>query len=135
MMEQLTRHLSRQHPQIDIINLRLAAVPAPDKMTPPPEEACPLSAWTVGQLTHMHLDDAVRVFTLAAESPVKPGVRIMNACTKNAMTRVPVAEVLRLWWGEEVDLSWYEQPGHEFDGLFDVKRIEDELGFVAQAAL
>ena len=44
----------------------------------------------------------------------------------------PVAEVLRSWWGDEVDLNWFEQPGHEWDSAYDVRRIEQELGFVAR---
>lgn len=34
--------------------------------------------------------------------------------------------------GREVDLSWFEQPGHEWDSAYDVRRIERELGFVAR---
>ncbi len=36
------------------------------------------------------------------------------------------------WWGNDVDLSFFEQPGHEYDSVYDVNLIERELGFVAK---
>ena len=75
---------------------------------------------------------AVRAFTLAVESPLVPGLRILNTCGPRACVGKPVAEVLRAWFGEECDLSHYEQPGHEWDAVYDVTRIREELGFVAE---
>jgi hypothetical protein len=79
----------------------------------------------------MTLRDAVRAFRLAVETPYQPGLRILNASGPRAWASVPTAEILRLWW-PGVDLSHYEQPGHEFDSVYDVRRIRDELGFVAE---
>jgi hypothetical protein len=31
-----------------------------------------------------------------------------------------------------VDLAYFERPGHEFDWVYDVSRVREELGFVAQ---
>ncbi|MCP4642172.1 MAG: hypothetical protein GY851_17140, partial [bacterium] len=92
----------------------------------------PVGAWALGGLTMMCLSDAVRAFTLAVESECRPGVRIMIACGPKAWTRHPVADVLRGWYGDEVDVSHFEQEGHEFDSVYDPARIERELGFVAQ---
>ena len=80
----------------------------------------------------MARSDAVRAFTMAAESPYRPGVRIMNAAGPKAWVAVPVVEILRNWWGNDVDLSFFEEPGHEYDSVYDVRRIAEELGFVAE---
>lgn len=131
LMEQITRHVQRQAPNIDVINLRLSSVAPDEKMTEPaePEE---LPEWSIGHLTMMPLSEAVRAFSLAAEADHVPGVRIMNASARKAWVSVPVAERLRGWWGDDVDLSHYEQPGHEYDSVFDVSRIEAEIGFVSE---
>ncbi len=60
----------------------------------------------------MALQDAVRAFSMAAESAYKPGVRIMNATGPKAWVADPVADILSNWWGNDVDLSYYEQPDH-----------------------
>ncbi len=131
LMEEITRYHQRQVEDLDIINLRLSTVIA-DANLPAPAGMRPLGQWAVGSITIMGLSDAVRAFTLAAESPHKPGVRVLNAASRKAWVSEPVAPILRNWWGDEVDVSHFEQPGHEFDSLYDVSRIEDELGFVAE---
>ena len=42
-----------------------------------------------------------------------------------------MADILHHGWGGEVDLSWFRQPGHKRDSVYDVRRIATELGFVA----
>ena len=79
----------------------------------------------------MNLTDAIRAFTMSVENPYKPGVRIMNATGPKAWTSVPVAEILRNWWGDDVDLSYFEQSGNEYDSVYDVSRIQQEIGFTA----
>ncbi len=131
LMEQVTAYVQRQIGNIDVINLRLASVP-PDDQTRAPVEPGPVPEWSVGHLTIMRLRDAVRAFTLAAEAPHRPGVRAMNCAAPTAWTKHPVAEVLRSWWGHDVDVSHFERTGHERDAVYDVGRIEQELGFVAE---
>jgi hypothetical protein len=80
----------------------------------------------------MARSDAVRAFTMAAEAPYKPGVRILNAVGPRAWVSDPVAEILRNWWGDKVDLSYYRQEGHKYDSVYDPRRIRQELGFVAE---
>jgi nucleoside-diphosphate-sugar epimerase len=80
----------------------------------------------------MARSDAVRALSLAIEAPYKPGMRIMNATGPKAWAADPVAEILRNWWGDEVDVSYFEQPGHEHDSVYRVDRIRKELGFVAE---
>ena len=131
LMEELTRYVQRQDPGLDVINLRLSSV-CPDSAPRPLVEPRPLTEWALGSITMMTLRDAVAAFTAAVESPLKPGLRILNATGPRAWVATPVAEVLRRWWGDDVDLSWFERPGHEWDSAYDVRRIEAELGFVAR---
>jgi len=56
----------------------------------------------------------------------------MNAAGPKAWVADPVADVLRAWWGDDVDVSHFEQPGHQYDSVFDVRQIEETLGFVAE---
>ena len=132
LMEEVTRYYQRQNEAIDVVNLRLAAIQ--------PEAARPqglydLGPWALGGVSCMVLSDAVRVFALAAEAPVKPGVRILNATCAKAWSTVPTAELLRHWWGADVDLRHYEQPGHADDSAYDVGALQRELGFEATATL
>ena len=79
----------------------------------------------------MNLTDDVRAFMMSVETPYQPGVRIMNAAGPKAWTSVPVAEILRNWWGDDVNLSYFEQPGHEYNSVYEVRRIKQEIGFIA----
>jgi len=131
LMEEITKYYQRQNDTLDVINLRLSSV-SPDDRLPPPRKVGPLGPWALGSITVMALSDAVRAFSLAAEAPYRPGVRIMNATGPKAWVADPVADVLRAWWGDDVDVSHFEQPGHDYDSVFDVRRIEETLGFVAE---
>jgi len=130
LMEEVTRYYQQPNEQIDVINLRLAAVCTNDA-PPKPEGVRPLGEWALGSLSVMTLRDAVRAFALAAECVYKPGVRILNATGPKAWASAPTAEILRNWW-PEVDVSYYQQPGQEFASVYDVSRIRAELGFVAE---
>jgi nucleoside-diphosphate-sugar epimerase len=131
LMEELTRYYQRQHEDLDIINLRLAAI-CPDDGMPPLKEVGPIHQWALGSLTTMALSDAVCAFSLAVEAPHQQGVRIMNACGPKAWAKDPVADILRNWFGDEMDLSHFEQAGHEQDAVYTCSRIREELGFTAQ---
>ncbi|MBT3344937.1 MAG: NAD(P)-dependent oxidoreductase [Gemmatimonadetes bacterium] len=130
LMEEITRYHQRQNPQIDVCNLRLAAI-VPDENPPPKQTVGPPRPWGLGGLAMMTRSNAVRAFTLAAEAPLKPGVRVMNATSPRAWAEDPVADILRNWWGDDVDLSHFSQAGHEYDAVYEVSRIRTELGFVA----
>ena len=76
---------------------------------------------------------AVRCFRLAVENEKKQGVRIMNAVGGQACVEGTVPDLLRVWYGEDVgaiDMGHYERVGHERDPVYDISRIEKELGFV-----
>ena len=130
LMEEVTRYYHRQDEKIDVINLRLATV-CPDERMPPPVRTGPIGQWALGSITVMGLSDAVRAFSLAAEAEYRAGVRTMNAAPPKAWVADPVATILRNWWGSEVDVSYWERTGHEYDSVYDVRLIERELGFVA----
>jgi UDP-glucose 4-epimerase len=130
LLEQLARYYHRQCDDTDMIALRLAST-FPDEALPALAKAQPLREWSMARITIMALSDAVRAFTLAAEAQHKPGVRIMNVAPPLAWVQDPVATILRAWYGDEVDVSHFAQPGHERDSLYDVRRIKAELGFVA----
>ena len=130
LMEEITKYYQRQNPEIDVANLRLSSV-CPDENLPDPRKAGPLGEWSLGGITIMALSDALRAFSQAAESPYKPGIRIMNAAAPRAWVAAPVAEILRNWWGDDVDLAHFEKMENEYDSVYDVRRIKNEIGFVA----
>ena len=137
LMEEVTRYLWRQNDDLDIINIRLASIEADDE-TRPLVKAGPIKEWSIGSISVMFLSDTVRCFTMAAEAPHKPGVRIMNAVGAQACVQDTVPEIIRAWYGadaDKIDLSHYERPGHEKDPVYDISRIEAELGFVPQQSV
>jgi len=134
LMEEITKYYQRQNEQLDVINIRLAAI-FPDASPWEPAGIRPVGDWGVAAVSCMPLSDAVRVFTLAAEAAYKSGVRIFTAVPPKVWATVPTAELLRNWWGDEVDLSHFQKPGCEFDSIFDVSRIQQEIGFVAENAM
>jgi nucleoside-diphosphate-sugar epimerase len=131
LMEEVTKYYHRQNAQIDVIDLRLSSV-VDDAAMPEPYRIGPLREWALGGITIMALSDAVRAFTMAGEAPYKPGVRILNAAAPKAWVADPVADVLDAWWGDDVDTSYFRKPGREYDSVYRVSRIEEEIGFVAQ---
>jgi UDP-glucose 4-epimerase len=131
LMEEVAKYYQRQEAGLDVVLLRLASI-ADDAALPPRRRVGPLGQWALGGITVMARSDAVRAFSAAIEAPYEPGMRIMNAAPPRAWVADPVAEILRNWWGDEVDVSPFQQPGHEYDAVYCVDRIREELGFVAQ---
>ena len=137
LMEEITHYLARQNDDLDFINLRLASI-APDDRQLTPYLPGPVPSWSMGRISIMFLSDTVRCLVAAAESPHKPGVRILNAVGAQACVAVPVPELMRSWYGSDadaLDYSHYERPGHERDPVYDIRRIREELGFVPQKAI
>jgi len=133
LMEELTRYYVRQNPEIDVVNLRFAAL-CPDENMPPRSGIDPAGDWAVGAITQMVRSEAVRILCLATEAPLKPGIRIMNAVSSKAWVSAPTAEVLRNWWGDNVDLSYFEQAGNEQASVFDPSYAKREFGFEVNGA-
>lgn len=131
LMEEITKYYARQNPEIGVINLRLSTV-CPNDGLPTPAKVRPLGQWALGGITIMAQSDAVRAFTLAIESDLQAGVRLMNAVGPQAWVADPVADILRGWYGDAVDLSFFAQPGNEYAAVYEHARIREELGFVAE---
>lgn len=135
LMEEVTRYLSRQNPELDFINIRLAAITPEDERLEPARAGDPLTDWALARLSRMYLSDALTCFESAAEADFKPGLRIMNAVAATACTLDPVPDVLRGWYGRDadaLDFDFYERPGHARDAVYDIRRIAEEIGFVPQ---
>jgi hypothetical protein len=130
-MEEVAKYYQRQEESLDVIALRLASI-ADDASLPAPRTVGPLRQWALGSITLMARSDAVRAFSAAIEAPYKSGLRILNATAPRAWVGDPVTEILGNWWGDDVDLSYFEQAGHEYDSVYRVDRIREELGFVAK---
>lgn len=129
LMEEVTRYLCLQNPEIDVINLRLAAI-YPDDSPPAKVKPGALSLWAVGRITQLSRSEAVRAFELSVESPMKPGCRIFNVVSPEAWVEGRTVDVLRAWWGEEVDLSYFEKPGVSPQAsLYRFDSIRDAFGF------
>jgi len=132
LMEEVTRYLCRQKPDLDILNIRLAST---GEDTPMPKGLCSRGPWCLAGLTYMVLDDAVDLFILAVETPLKPGLRIVNGVCTHAWSKVPTAEQLRHWWGNQVDISYFEKPENRYAAIFDTARLKQELRFEATRTL
>lgn len=131
IMEQITKYYWRQNREIDVINIRLCSVIQRDDSKRRPGGLRPILQWTVGNVTCMFLSDAIRAFSLAVLSPIKPGVRILNTAAERIWATVPTAEFLENWWRNDVDLSFFRESGNEFRSVYSVDRLSDELGFTA----
>jgi len=134
MMEELGRYISRQDDSLDLIVIRLCGI-LPDDGARKYRTAKPPFDWGMAHISPMYLSDAIRCLTLAAESPLKPGYRLMNAAGPQACVVDPIPVIMRARYGDyaaRLDLSYYERPGHERDPVFDTRRIKEELGFVPE---
>ncbi len=134
LMEAVTRYYHRQNSDLDVMNLRLSTI-LPGKSEHIVREITPGSPpiWTFATISVMYLSDTIRLLAMAAEAPHKPGVRIMNATATKIFSQQTVPEIIRAWLpNAKLDLSHYERRGHEKDSVFDVTRIGEELGFVAE---
>jgi nucleoside-diphosphate-sugar epimerase len=130
LMEEITKYYGRQNPFLDIINLRLAAL-FPDDEPPPLIEPGKIFPWALGGITKMSLSDAVRAFVLAIEAPYSPGVKIYNAVSQAAWVKDSTEEVLRSWWKDNVDLSYFKTQRNPRASVFDATNIKAFLGFEA----
>ncbi len=134
LMEELARYTSRQDAGVDMIAIRLCGV-LPDDGAREHRSAQPPFNWGMAHISAMYLSDAIRCFTMAAESPLKTGFRLMNTAGPQACVVDTIPEIMRARYGDDaagLDLSHYERPGHERDPVFDTKRIRAEIGFAPE---
>lgn len=131
MMEELARYISRQDASLDLIVIRLCGV-MPDDGRREHRSAAPPFNWGMAHISPMYLSDAIRCFTAASESRLKPGFRLMNTAGPQACVVDTIPDIMRARYGDALDLSHYERPGHERGPVFDTTRIQEELGFAPE---
>jgi len=131
LMEQTADYFARQIDDLTIVSLRIASIfdeaTSPSLIVPGPAVA-----WATGAVTMMSRRDVVRAITLALDAKLPTGHHVYNTVSPFAWASVPTAEILHSWYGDEYDASYYEQPEHRWDALFDCTAICDELGFAAE---
>lgn len=132
-MEQIAHYFHRVDRRLDFVNLRFGAVVDEATWNPPPLTAT-RGAMNIpfAFLSHVRVGDIVAAIRCCVEAPPQPGVRTFNAVGPTASCDDPVPAVLRSVLGAaaaKLDLSHYEQPGHEFDPLFDMSAIRQALGY------
>jgi nucleoside-diphosphate-sugar epimerase len=133
LMEEIAFYFHRCDPELDLSVLRIGAVLPPD--------AAPVDADSIASmpfpfidLAAISVDDLVVALERAVERELRPGIRRFNVVAPWARTPLPVSETLRLLLGpliDGLDLSYYEQEGHEQAPLYRIDRLAEELGFVA----
>jgi len=129
LMEEVLRYLSRQKPELDIIALRLASVPA--KLSDAPGGSQEYGMWALGGRTCLALEDAITLFSTAVSRDYNPGLLIVNGIADECWSTVPTTELIRSWWGDRIDASYYQRPENEYASFFDTSRLKRELGFTA----
>ncbi len=132
LMEEVSRYICRQKPELDIMNIRLCSAGTDAAVF---RGLRPHGEWCLGGPTYMVVDDAVRLFATAAESPYKPGCRVVNGVAERWWSAEPTARQLRHWWGDKVDVSYFEQPGNRYANVFDTSTLNKELDFEAEKTL
>ncbi len=132
LMEEVTRYLHRQNPEIDVVNLRLAAV-YPDETPPPKIRPGKISEWALAQLTQLSRSQALEAFTRAVEAPRRPGVRILNAVSRQSWCEGPLAAILESWWGKDYSMGDFSSEAEIGQpAIFESEAIEREIDFIAR---
>ena len=135
LMEEMRKYYHRQNPMIDVINLRLAAIISRDDFINMVTGEHKRSEWALGSITLMQIEDAIEVIRLAIDAEPLPGVRIMNAVASSISALLPTAELLRDWYGDAVDTSYYESEDTRYASVFEAELVKDEFGFIAEETL
>lgn len=135
MMEELTQHMHRVHEDTDFTNLRLGVVVDEAKWEPLHiTTETPLGA-PFAELVRVMKNDVLAAIEAAVLALQRPGVRNYNVVGPDATCDDKVADMLRAYFKEradELDLSFYAQPGQEHAALYAMSKIKAELGFTPQ---
>ena len=82
------------------------------------------------------LDDVVNATIAAMNAKLSPGYHQYNVVGPDTPCKLPVAELLKTLFPEEIyqkwDLSRYQTPDGGFLPVFDMEPIRRDLGFVPQ---
>jgi len=132
LMEEVTDYHARQVAELDVTNFRLSVVLPDDAKPGGMRELC---EWALGSITAMVRRDAVRLFTMAAKRAHEPGVRTMNASCSRVWATVPTADLLRHWYGRQVDTSYFDVPANRYASAYDVQHLQRTFNFEATDTL
>ena len=131
MVEELGAYFHRQLPELDMTLVRIGVVQRED--APPVTDeivrAMPVPFATLGSVA---VADAITALTAMAERSPSPGFRRVNLVADRIWSSRPTADTIRLLFGaraDSLDLSRYEQAGHESDSLYATSRITQLFGF------
>jgi nucleoside-diphosphate-sugar epimerase len=133
LMEDIAFYFARQRPDLDITMFRIGAVQ--------PETAAVVDERWLGSvgapfvsLGAIVAGDVIEACTRAVEGGGGPGVHRLNLVAARARTPIPTAPALRRVLGEradDLDLSYYEEPGNEYALVYATGELERTHGFRA----
>jgi nucleoside-diphosphate-sugar epimerase len=129
-MEEMSRYFARREPGAEFINLRFGLV-KDDKNFEPRLVATANLAFPFLQLGIVLRSDVLEAINKALAAPYQAGVRTFNIVAPDVCSAEPVAIALRGVLKERaqaLDLSYYEQPGHEYAPVYEVDTTQQELG-------
>jgi nucleoside-diphosphate-sugar epimerase len=134
LMEEVVEYFARQTEGFDCTLFRMGVVLEEDA---PPIDLDEVDGYSVpiAELGSIAVADVLAAFRLALTHELEPAVRRVNLVATTARTPLPTAETLRRTFGKRVtatNLSYYDQPGREFDGLFSVERLRQLFDFVPE---
>lgn len=134
LMEQVVDYFARRTDGFDCTLFRIGVVLEEDA---PAIDLGLVDAYTVpiAELGSIAVADVLTAFRLAVRHDLGPGVRRVNLVAPAARTPLPTIETLRRIYGDRVDrtdVSHYERPGRELDGLFSVERLRTLFNFVPE---
>lgn len=131
MMEEYSRYIKRNNPDIDMTLFRIGVVLKREAITPGRERIADM--WrpfcTLGCI---HVDDVVGAFRHAAEMPIKPRFGIYNLVASNSYSTLPTSEALRVALGDrarELDLKIFDSPQNHHKGIYDISNLVETFGY------
>jgi nucleoside-diphosphate-sugar epimerase len=132
LMEQIAGYMHRRHRGLDVTVLRIGSV-IPGSACVPTATDLERYRLPFAQLGAVAVADVVAGIRAAIERPAEPGFRILNLVAPWARSPWTTSASLRRLLPPHalagLDLSYYEAPGHEFDGVWSVERAAEALGF------
>ena len=135
LMEEVLRYLSRQHPDVDMMAIRLSSVPDQKGFDNFVERAkndgfLPKGPWMINGLEVLCPADTVDLFKRAVDKALNPGLLILNGVPQYTNLPFTTASQLKYWWGDKVDTSYYEMEGNEYKTLYSNKKLVEHLEFI-----
>jgi nucleoside-diphosphate-sugar epimerase len=133
LMEEVVYFFARQRPGLDITMFRIGAVQPDSTQAVEEPWLATVTAPFVG-FGGIVARDVVDALARAAGQGAGPGVHRMNLVASQARSPIPTADALRQVLGDrvdQVDLSFYDQPGNEHAGLYATDELRRSYGFTA----